>query len=78
MADAFGGRSFAETLDAAVEERFPGVTCETTFNIFSMSMASRWWVAGTEDTKLSPTKARQVREFVAGFSAAIESLAVRP
>lgn len=78
LRDAFGDRSFGETLDAAVMARFPGVECDTCLSIFSMNMVSRWWVAGTEDTKLSPAKARQVREFVAGFRAAYDALVVQP
>lgn len=64
-----------EALDEAVMKRFPDVTCETYWNIFSGSFGgwqTRWWQAGTEDTKLKPALARQVGSFVAGFMAAVE------
>lgn len=61
--------SFSARLDRAVSEAFPGVECKTEFNIFAMAYASRWVVAGTGQ-KLSPAKARRVKDFVMGFSAA--------
>jgi hypothetical protein len=60
---------FSECLDAAVAEKFPGVTCETTWSIFSMNLTSRWFDTATEK-KLKPSLAHEVRGFVAGYSAA--------
>lgn len=63
--------SFSERVDRAVAEAFPGVECETHFNILAMRHVSRWRVAGTGmEQKLTTFKARRVRDFVAGFSAA--------
>lgn len=56
-------------LDAAVMAYFPGVECETGLNIFSMTYTSSWWQAGTDNTRLKPALARQVKAFVAGFMA---------
>lgn len=64
-------RSLSETLDPAVMERFPGVHCETYFDIFSMHMVTRWWQEGTENTPLKPALARQVGAFVPGYMAAL-------
>lgn len=66
-------QSWTTLLDQAVMEKWPEVTCETTYNIFSMNMVTSWWQAGTEDTKLKPSLAREVRGFVAGFMAAWEA-----
>lgn len=62
-----------ERLDAAVMARWPEVTCETWYCIFSMQWRSRWWQAGTEETKLKPALARQVLAFVAGYMASEEA-----
>ena len=62
-----------ERLDAAVSKRWPDVTCETTYSIFSMAWVSRWHKAGTEGEKLKPALARQVGAFVAGFMASEET-----
>lgn len=65
---------FGRRLDAAVAAAFPGVECQTYFNIIPMRYVSHWAVAGTDmEQKLTPHKARRVRDFVAGFSAAEES-----
>lgn len=61
--------TWAERLDAAVTKQFPGVACETSWNLFSMQHTTRWWQAGTDDTLLKPALARQVKAFVAGFMA---------
>lgn len=65
--------NWTERLDAAVKQQFPEVECETEYGLFSMRYVSRWWQAGTEDTKLKPALARQVKAFVAGFMASEES-----
>jgi hypothetical protein len=60
-----------DALDAAVMKAFDGVTCETTYSIFSMQYVTRWFDSKT-GLKLPPSKARRVKDFAAGFSAAME------
>ena len=38
-----------DRLDAAVQEKFPDVSCETRFSIVAMQHVTSWWKAGTED-----------------------------
>jgi hypothetical protein len=70
-AKAAPGPTWSDRLDAAVKAKFEGVECETYYNIFAMRHVTRWWQAGTDDTKLKPALARQVGAFVAGFMAAL-------
>lgn len=66
---------WTDRLDAAIRQQFPEVECETFYSLFTGfcgSYVTRWWQAGTEDTKLKPALARQVKAFVAGFMASEE------
>ena len=60
-----------ERLDKAVHARFPMIECKTDFDFLgSMQYISNW--KKRDGSKMTPSLAKQIQHFIAGFMAAEE------